>query len=307
MRRPLLPILLAALAVISCAVTSCVRGDQAAGVFVDPALATLVPDDTVLMVGARIDLLVKTPVYRKYIADRKIPQIEQFGQQTGIDPEKDLWQLVYISNGRQGVLLGRGKFANDLEPELERAGMKRSGYKGFTFFGDEKSAVVFINSSSAASGDMAALHSLIDQRGKSHGPPPALAALLKEIPRQSQFWAAYTGGPFYLAIPDGNFAANAQKFLGSIESGSFYIDLSKGVSGLAMGNCSSDQSAQQVHDALQAFVGLGRLTTPSNQPDVLRIYDGIRVTQESKRVKLYVDEPEELVDKSLGLVLGKKR
>jgi hypothetical protein len=215
--------------------------------------------------------------------------------------------LLYISNGHQSVLLGRGKFASDLEPELERAGAKRSGYKGLTIFGDERSAVVFINSSSAAMGDMAALYSLIDQRGKSHGPPPALAVLLKEIPRESQVWAAYVGGPIDLALPEGNFTTNAKKLLSSIETGSFYIDISSGVHGLAAGQCSTDQSAQQVHDALQAFIGIGRLTTPTNQPDVLKIYDGLRVTQEAARVKLYVDEPEELVDKSLGLVLGQKR
>jgi len=184
--------------------------------------------------------------------------------------------------------------------------MKRSGYKNFPIFGEVDSAVTFINSTVAAAGDMAALHSLIDQMGKSHGPPPALAALLKEIPRESQVWAAYAGGPIDLPIPDGNFTANAKKIMSSIQNGSVYLDLSAGLKGLAIANCTNDQNAQQVHDALQAFLGLGRLTTPTNQPDMLKIYDGLRVTQESSKVKLYVEEPEELVNRILTMVMPKR-
>ena len=53
------------------------------------------------------------------------------------------------------------------------------------------------------------------------------------------------------------------------------------------------------------MVGLGRLSTPNDKPDLQRIWDGIRVTQQDRNVKLYIDEPEELLDKFFNLTLGK--
>src|SRR5580658_4233483 len=92
---------------------------------IDPALATLIPGDTTLLIGTRLEALERTPVYQKYLADRKFPQIDEFARQTGIDPKKDLWELLFVSNGKNKILLGRGKFANEMEPRLEKNGAKR--------------------------------------------------------------------------------------------------------------------------------------------------------------------------------------
>jgi len=272
---------------------------------IDPALATLVPDDTTLLVGTRLEALEKTPVYQKYLADRKFPQVEDFAKQTGLDPQKDLWELLFVSNGKNNVLLGRGKFANEMEPRLEKGGAKRFGYKGYNLIGDEKTAVVFISSTTAAMGPTESLRFLLDQRGASKGPPPALTALMKDIPPEAQFWAAYTGGPVDLGFT-GNMA-NISKLVASIETGSVYFDLRTGLNGVASGECSTDQSAEEVQGALKAFIGLGRLNTPANQPEMQAAWDGLRTTLQNKRVKLYIDVPQNVVDQFLALWMGRKR
>src|SRR5580698_506471 len=48
---------------------------------IDPALATLIPDDTTLLVGTRLEALERTPVYQKYLADRTFSQVEEFSKQ----------------------------------------------------------------------------------------------------------------------------------------------------------------------------------------------------------------------------------
>jgi hypothetical protein len=284
--------------------TSCAR-KSAVGPKIDPALATLIPGDTTLLVGTRLEALERTPVYQKYLADRKFPQVEEFAKQTGLDPKKDLWELLFVSNGKNNVLLGRGKFANEMEPRLEQGGAKRFGYKGYNLIGDEKAAVVFISSSTAAMGATESLRFLLDQRGASKGPPPALAGLMKDIPQDAQFWAAYAGGPFDLGF--GGNLANITKLVNSIETGSLYFDLRTGLNGVAAGECSTDQSAEDVQGALKAFIGLGRLNTPANQPDLLKAYDGLRVTLQDKRVKLYIDVPQNVVDQFLALWMGHRR
>jgi len=272
---------------------------------IDPALATLIPEDTTLVVGTRLEALERTPVYQKYLADRKFPQVEEFAKQTGLDPKKDLWELLFVSDGKNNVLLGRGKFANEMEPRLEKGGAKRFGYKGYNLIGDEKRAVVFISSTTAAMGATDSLRFLLDQRGASKGPPPALTALMKDIPPDAQFWTAYAGGPFDLALP-GNLA-NITKLVGSIQTGSLYFDLRTGLNGVAFGECSTDQAAEEVQGALKAFIGLGRLNTPANQPEMQAAWDGLRVTLQDKRVRLYIDVPQNVLDQFLGLWMGRKR
>ena len=58
---------------------------------VDPALSTLIPADTTMVVAANLDSLKKTALYHKYLENRVIPQLDQLGKFTGIDPRKDLW------------------------------------------------------------------------------------------------------------------------------------------------------------------------------------------------------------------------
>jgi hypothetical protein len=294
------------LRILFCALVlaSCTRKTPV-GPKIDPALATLVPDDTTLLVGTRLEALERTPVYQKYLADRTFPQVEDFAKQTGLDPKKDLWELLFVSNGKNNVLLGRGKFANEMEPRLEKSGAKRFGYKGYNLIGDEKTAVVFISSSTAALGPTESLRFLLDQRGTSKGPPAALAALMKDIPTDAQFWAAYTGGPVDLGF--GGNLANVTKLVSSIQTGSLYFDLRTGLNGVASGECSTDQGAEEVQGALKAIIGLGRLNTPANQPELLAAYDGLRVTLQDRRVKLYIDVPQNIVDQFLTLWMGRQR
>jgi hypothetical protein len=291
-------ILLCALLLASCA------RKPSVGPKIDPALATLIPEDTTLLVGTRLEALERTPVYQKYLADRTFPQVEEFAKQTGLDPKKDLWEMLFVSNGKNNVLLGRGKFANEMEPRLEKAGAKRFGYKGYNLVGDEKTAVVFFSGSTAAIGPTESLRFLLDQRGTSKGPPAALAALMKDIPADAQFWAAYIGGP--VDLPLGGNLANITKLVSSIQTGSLYFDLRTGLNGVALGDCSTDQGAEEVQGALKAFIGLGRLNTPANQPEMQAAWDGMRVTLQDKRVKLYIDVPQNVVDQFLNLWMGRR-
>jgi hypothetical protein len=282
----------------------CNRAPQS--VKVDPSLETLVPADTVLLVGTRLEALLKTPVYQKNFAGRDVPQIHDFAEKTGIDPRKDLWQLLFVSNGKTGVLLGRGKFADDMmEPQLERHGAQRFGYKGLTMLGTETGAVTLINSTTAALGDAPALRALIDQRGTSQGPPAPMQALMKRIPAAAQFWAAYGGGPVHLPFDEDSNLGNLNRLLGSIQTGTLWFDLSSGLEGTADVDCASDDGAQKVQGALKALIGIGRLSVPRDQPDLAQVYDRVQITQDGHRVHLHIDVQQSMVDKFLGAWLGR--
>jgi len=290
MRRLLL--LLALMAV------ACSPIPRATEVKIDLALKTLVPADTVLMAGARVDALLKTPLYQTYFADKPVPAIDDLARRTGVDPRKDLWQLLFISNGRDGVLLGRGKFA-DQEALKPAIGEQRSLYKGYGLIGDGRTATLFINPSTAALGEMPALNSLVDQIPKSMGPPASLAALLKEIPPSAQLWAAYTGGAVKLPFDANSNLANVNRLLTGSQSAILFADLSAGMQATAQVTFSSIQGAQQARDSAQGLLGFARLGIRSGQKDLAAALDQIKVTQDQQRVKIQIDLSQELADRLL--------
>lgn len=288
--------------------TGCVKTPP--GPKIDPALAGLIPPDTILLAGARLDQLQKTSIYQQHMANRAVPLIDDFPKQIGLPIRReDLWELLLISDGKQSVVLGRGKFADEAEPRIERPGATRFGYKGYTLVGDEREAVLLVSPTVIGFGPTAALRSLIDNKGKGNGPPSSLAEQLQQMPAEALFWAVYGGGVTSLPFKAPGDMANINKIVASIQSGSVYLDLRTGVNGLAAGTCGSEQDAKSLYDALRALAGLGRLAVPKgppgkDQPVLGRILDGLRITQESRTVNVHIEEPEDLVDPLLNLWLG---
>jgi len=289
---------------LALALAGCVRTPP--GPKIDPALSSLIPPDTILLAGARLDQIQKTSFYQKHLVHRPVPVMDDFPEQIGLNVQrKDLWELLYISDGKQSVVLGRGKFADEAEPRIERPGWTRFGYRGYNLVGDERAAVLLVSPTVIGLGPTAALRSLIDNKSKSNGPPASLAEQLKQMPAEAVLWAAYGGG--IRALPFGlpGDMANINRIIASIQTGSIYFDLRAGIKGLATGTCATEQDAKSLYDALRALTGLGRLAISKDKPEQAKMLDGIRVTQESRKVNVHIDEPEELAGPLLDTWLGR--
>ena len=223
-----------------------------------------------ILVGAeKLDKLRDTPTYQKHFTSVPLPRLDDFARETGLDPRKDIWEVLFASNGTQsGVLMVKGKFTTgELEPKLQREGATRSTYKGYGLFGDEKNSLFFMNSSTALAGSTSVLKSIIDNRDKSgSGIPGPLVPLVNSIPSDSQFWAVFKGSAIKLPFPEDSNIGNINQFIRSIESGRFSADLRKGFEFQATGNCTSDAGAKQIHDTLKGLIGVGRLSTPDSRP-----------------------------------------
>jgi hypothetical protein len=280
----------------------CSRKPAETSVFIDPQFGALVPPDTTLLVGLRVENLVKTPLYHKYLSGGKIRIIDKFARGTGINPEKSLWNLLLVSNGRDSFVLGRGKFADELmAPDFSKKGVARFGYKGLTLFGDEQQAMLMVNSSTIAMGDTPTLRTLVDQRTSFRGLPERLNALTKEVPHETQLWGVFAGGT--VDVPLTGNLENVTKVLGMLSDGTFYFDFTNGVNGTMTGIAATVKDAQQTHDGLVGFLGIGRMMAPKNQPDLARALDGIQVTQEGQRVTVKIAESDELAGTLIGLLL----
>lgn len=276
---------------------------RTAGGRVDSTLANLVPGDTVVLMGAKMEELRATPWYKKTVVDKPSPELDSFSKETGLDPRKDIAELLLVSDGTKTAVLARGKFSkSSLEARIEREGGKRTPYKGFTLIGDEQNAVVFLDSTTAVAGQAAAVRSVIDQRGRSAGLPPSLRQKIDSIPAQNQLWVVAVGGfgNASKAVPQSGNLANLGRFFSMIESLTAGIDLRSGLHASIIGICRTDQDARSLGDAARGLVGMARLSAPADDPDLLKAIDGIQVEQQQRTVKLTVAIPQELWDKALA-------
>jgi hypothetical protein len=236
------------------AATGCSRPTQQTRVIIDPALSTLVPADTTLLVGARVDSLAQTAIFDK-IAEN--PVIQDVARRTEIDPKKSLWQLLFASNGQTGMVLARGKFADELmAPDLSAQGIERFGYKGLTMFGNDQEAMLLFNSSTAAIGETGILRKLVDERSSIKGLPERFDALVNAVPKEAQVWGAYAGGTVDLPLK-GNLA-NLTNVLGMVENAMFYATFDEKAHVSATLNANSDQHARDLEGALQALAALSK-------------------------------------------------
>lgn len=280
---------------------------KSASLHVSPALEALVPADTVVMLGVNLATIRDTAIYQKLVAHIPLPQLDSFTEQTGLDPRKDLSEFLICSDGKNAVLLVRGKFRlSDLEARFKSKGITPSKYKGRLLVGDDRGAITFLDDSTAAAGTLTEIHSLIDQPGGSgRGLPVALRDQLRTLPAGDQVYAALTGGieNLSLPLPSGGNLGNILQSLKSVQTATLGMDLSKGIDAVATVNCKTAGDAKFIHDLLRALVGFGRLNTPDGQPDLLKLYDAVQVTQQDAQTRVTADVPQELADKFINLWL----
>ncbi len=287
--------------------TAC-QPKPSASLHINPALEALVPSGTVVVLGINLTEIRDTTIYQKLISRVPLPQLDRFTEQTGLDPRKDLSEILVSSNGKTALLLVRGKFRiPDLEARFKSNGVAPSNYKGHALFGDQRAAITFFDDSTAVAGALADLHALIDQPASSRGLPLPLRDLLRTLPASDQIYAALTGGVEHLNLPlpsEGNMG-NILQALRSVDSATIGLNLSQGIDAIAVVNCNTERDARFIHDLLRGVIGFGRLNTPDNQPDMLKLYDSIQVTQQQTQTKATANVPQQLADKFLDLWLKK--
>ena len=270
---------------------------------IDPSLAALIPPDTILLAGARLDQLQKTSLYEKHLANRTVPLIDDFPKQIGLKVRRqDLWELLLISDGKQSVVLGRGKFADEAEPDIERPGWTRFGYKGYNLVGDESEAVLLVSPTVIGVGPTPALRSLIDNKGKSQRPAfgPGRSAQADARGR------AVLGG-----VQRGRTVASVQptRRYGQRQQDHRFHSVGLGVPGVARrserpgyGKLRQRSGRQE---SLRRVAGAGGPRAAGGSEGSTgrraRILDGLRITQESHKVNIHIEEPEELVETLLDL------
>lgn len=285
------------------ALASC-QPKKPAVLHIDPSLESLVPEDTLFVAGANVEAVRNTTVYQKLLSRIPVPQLDEFTRRTGLK-STDLSQILACSNGKNAILLARGKFNRaDLEKRLEQNGAPLFSYKNHRLFGNENQAIAFINDSTAIAGRSAELQPILDGR-KTAGLPPTLRDLLRTLPQNDQIYAALTGGlaGLNLNAPENSNLAQIMQALRSVNNATLGMDLTNGFDLIANVACNTERDAKFVHDLLKGVIGFGRLNTPDKQPELLKLYDAIQVTQQQTHTEVKADISQDLADKFLDIWL----
>lgn len=303
----------AAVAILVAVLTlaSCERPGKSKTVFLDPALVPLIPAGTTMLAGFEVEELKRTSTWKKLVAGQKLPQVDELARQTGIDVRQDVWDVLLASDGKNTVILARGKFGGGLakpevEPQIKGEGVRKFPYKGYTLQGNEKFAVVFFNMSVAVAGPTEAVKGVIDARDGSKGKASeALLNRVRAIPSTNHIWGVSTEG-FKAALPSDFGERMGRGPMGNlaglpidVREIVFSVDLSDGIHAEVDALSGDAANAKKLHDAFRGLLGIGRLTTPDDKPEMLKFYDGVNVKLDQSRLTVTSDVPLELFEKFL--------
>ena len=284
---------------------------ERSSVAVDAALLTRVPGDTIALGAMRVKALRGTAAWKKLLEQPGVnARLDKMAAETSFDPRKDLWEILWSTDGKETLVYARGEFAPmGLEPKIEREGIQRMNYRGSMLLGNEENAVWFVNSSTGIFGHTAKLRAMIDGRdGGAVGPGADLRSRIDKFPPQSHFWMVANAAamPNLPGAGDGakggmamNFLQNLPKLIQSVQMTTMQVSLVDGMAMEASAFCDSEGGARQVHDSLRGIVGLARIALPEKQRSVLLpLLDAVEVTQRESeavlRARLTVEQFENL-------------
>ena len=237
---------------------------QSASLHVSPALESLVPSDTVIVLGVNLAAIRDTAIYQKLITSCSAAPTRP------LHPAEPAWTRARIfprscscSNGKSALLLVRGKFritdlqarfkSNGVTPiDLQRARAVRRRPRRHHVSGR------FHRRRRNRRRDSCAARSA--QR-PGRGLPVPLRDLLRTLPAGDQIYAALTGGVENLNLPlprEGNLG-NVLQALRSVDSAMLGMNLTNGMDAIAVVNCNTERDAKFIHDLVR---GTGGVRTP---------------------------------------------
>jgi hypothetical protein len=244
----------------------------------------------------------QTPLYRKLVESRNLPQLDEFARSTGFDPRRDVRELLLAVTPRGEVMLARGTFHPDA---ATLKSLSRTRHGEYDIWVQGSSGFCILDSTLAAAGDVPTVMAALDEwKSGSHRAGQPLLAKVSTVDARTQLWGVSTGLSSFLAehAPGAGSGIDLSKILQGLEDTSFEADLSMGLFARVRGTTATEKDAVSLRDTFRGMVGFGRLRVPENQPELLKVWDGITVDQQGRSLTIHVDIAQRLIDKLLQIL-----
>jgi hypothetical protein len=278
---------------------------------IDNVLVRMVPPGTTSLVGANMDRMKATPFYKKLVEQQRMPQVDAFAAETGFDPRRDVRELLYAATPDGSVLLARGRFKLAADPTAHAKLVRHGVYNIWTTTGNDQTAgFCILDGTLAAAGQLKAVEAALDEWTKgTHKAAQPLLALGRTIVPATHLWGVSTGFASFLAstLPKGGGRGGIDfsKIFAGMKSSWFQSDFTSGVNLELHGNAATEPDAVSLRDMAKGLIGFGRLNVPENQPELLKLWDGITVEQAATAVTIKADIALALVDRLVQMLNGR--
>lgn len=271
---------------------------------IDNVLQQMVPPASTGLVGAHMDQIKQTEIYKKMVAAQSLAQVDQFALETGFDPRRDVRELLFVTTPRGAVMLARGSFHLNADT-LKNA--QKTRYGKYDIWGQRGSGFCILDSTLAAAGEIPALELALDEwTSGAHTAAQPLLAHVAAVNPQAQIWGISTGKGNFLAEhpPAANSGLDFSKIFLGLQDYWFEADFGAGLRSEVHGTARTEKDAVSLRDSVRGIVGLGRLSVPDNQPELLKVWDGITVDQQGRAISIHADITQELIDKVVQMLSG---
>ncbi len=268
---------------------------------IDNVLVRMVPPGSKSLAGAHMDQIKATAFYRNLVEQRKLSQVDRFAKDTGFDPRRDVRELLFVSTPSGGVLLARGTFP--LHPQVSDTKPLRHGK--YTLQTSGGSGFCILDATLAAAGDLKSVETALDEwTSGAHTAAQPLLGRARGVDPQSQFWGVSAGFAGFLAdnMPGAGRGIDFSKIFQGLEDTWFQASFTNGFQALVHGATTTEQDAANLRDTMKGLIGFGRLSVPENQPEMLKLWDGIAVEQDGRTISIRADIAESLVDRLVRML-----
>ena len=292
MIRSLMAAMLAALLLIS---VGCERKAAAPPLGIDARLAAMVPREATVLAGFRMDRIRKSPLYEKYFKNR-IP--------VGSDTAKEMMQfqeqideVVAAVTGKDTLVLARGRLDRAaIETRLRSGKVPETSIAGRQGFVRNNIALVLLDGSVAVAGPRAQVEDALSRANKIVALPARFFQPSKTIPAESSMWVISVGRLPSFDVPDRSNLANLPRVLANVETGTASADLSAGIRMSAAATCTTDEDAKQIQTLFRGLIGMARLSTPNDKPELLKVFDRIELKQAGRSVEINANLPVDVIE-----------
>lgn len=269
---------------------------------IDAAIGPLLPGDSAALAGLRLDRLRGSPFWQHFVEPRRIAALRIFEERTGLDPRRDLWEVVWALRGKSSLVFLRGKFGGmfGLEPRFDAPGVARRNYKGHYVFERGGYAVLFVQSGVAIAGRTPDVEAVIDARDRADaGPPEALIARVSNLPA-CDFWLVTCSGEALRNAAGPALPLRTGPVFDSLLSAQLHASLSSRMAAEAAAEFRNEAEARQVRDGLSAALELLRLRPPEPRQAWIEAAQAASLRQDGNAVRLSLQLPLDTVAAILG-------
>ena len=287
------------------------EGPREVSAVTSPAKSTdylsLMPEETNILFYANLNSIKKTSFGEELRArfeddirvKRDDREYRDFLEATGVDPEKDIYELWFGSTGGDrhddvGGAIIRGKFDEkkivEYVEEERYHRLRQANYRGHEIYNiedsnrrNDDSEFTFLNSETVAIGDGEWIKTVIDlskDGGKNVLSNKAMARFIKEVPNRDQLWAVMnlnemTDG-WTQKIREQGSTFQGTKSIENLQSLIFHTRVDKDAKLFIKGDFGTTEEAELLAETLNGFKAMAKLMVMDDK-EAIDMLNGIKI------------------------------